>query len=282
MTRLRILRIALLAVVCVSALAAAAPFTRLPVGKATVSWRADLPLSVTTPLWLHLHGATDTVEAAFASLNTSGVLVTLTLPGLSKVYADHFADPAAFATLLREVTETVRRASGQTEWTPGELTVSSFSAGFGGVRQLLRQPAAFERIAVLVMADSIYCGYAGPPAERQVDPGLMEGFLRFARLATEGRKRMLITHTQQVPEGYASTTETAHYLLTHTGGERRREEVVWTPGLTQISRCRRGDLEVIGFQGAEAKDHLQHLRSLGLFLDRVRQPGTEKQKLLPD
>ena len=77
------------------------------------------------------------------------------------------------------------------------------------LRQLLRQPAAFERIGTLVMADSIYCGYAGPVAERQVDPALMEGFLRYARLAADGKRRMLITHTRQVPEGYASTTETA-------------------------------------------------------------------------
>lgn len=266
---------ALLVVTLVSARSAAAPFTRLPVGKATVSLRTDLPLPANTPLWLHLHGATDTVEPAFASLTTPGVLATLTLPGLSKVYADHFADPAVFDTLLRDITETVRRASGQAAWTPGELTVSSFSAGFGGVRQLLRQPAAFDRIAVLVMADSIYCGYAGAPAEHRVDPNLMEGFLRFARLATEGRKRLLVTHTQQVPEGYASTTETADYLLTHTGGERHWEEIIWTTGLTQTSRCRRGGFEVIGFQGAEAKDHLQHLRALGLLLARASELGRQ-------
>ncbi|MFM8618391.1 MAG: hypothetical protein ACKOE8_06650 [Opitutaceae bacterium] len=151
-----------------------AAFTRIPAGKATVSLRAEaLPPGASTPLWLHLHGATATVEPAFAALGTPGVLVTLTLPGLSKVYADHFADPEAFEGLLRAVTAAVRAGSPGSDWTPGGITLSSFSAGFGGVRQLLRQPAAFNRIATLVMADSIYCGYAGPPEDHRLDAALI-------------------------------------------------------------------------------------------------------------
>lgn len=270
MTLSRFLGAVLMAVA--STACAAESFTQVAVGKAKVSWRTDTPLTATTPLWLHLHGDPRTVEQAFASLHTPGVLVNVTLPGLSKIYADYFSEPAAFDTLLREVTATLRRTAGLETWAPSMLTVSSFSAGFGGVRQLLRQPGAFERISVLVMADSIYCGYAGPVAERRVDPSLMEGFTRFAQLAAKGQKRLLITHTQQVPEGYASTTETADYLLAAIGGQRRAEEIVWAEGLTQTSRCTRGGLEVLGFMGAEAKDHMHHLRSLGLFLARVQMP----------
>jgi hypothetical protein len=251
--------------------AAEPTFLRLPVGRAVVSLRADAaPLPSSTPLWLHLHGAAATVEAGFARIETPGVLVTLTLPGLSKVYADHFADPATFEALLRDVTAAVRRAQPGSAWTAGELTVSSFSAGFGGVRQLLRQPAAFDRIATIVMADSIYCGYIGPVAEHRVDPALMEGFLRFAHLAAEGRRRMLITHTQQVPDGYASTTETADYLIAAFDGRREPVELAWGPELVPTGRFARQGFEVIGFTGADAKDHLQHLRSLGHFLARAR------------
>ena len=145
-------RLLLLVFLTLSAAAADVRFTREPAGKAVVSLVADVSPSATEPLWIHLHGATDTVERAFARLGAPGVLVTLTLPGLSKVYADHFAPPEAFESLLRETTAIVRRARGGGEWAPAQITVSSFSAGFGGVRQLLRQPAAFERIGTLVMA----------------------------------------------------------------------------------------------------------------------------------
>jgi hypothetical protein len=263
----------LLAATCLGFPAAAAEvsFAQLRIGKAVVSlpahWRT---LGPEVPVWLHLHGAPATVEAQFGGIGAPGILVNLTLPGLSKVYADHFAEPAVFDQLLADLEAALRRESAEQPWRLGRLTISSFSAGFGGVRQLLRQPAAFERIATLVMADSIYCGYAADPPARRVDPQLMEGFVRFARLAAEGRRRMLITHSQQIPEGYASTTETADFLIAQLGGERIPGAEVWAPALRELSRFSRDGLEIVGFAGDRPEDHLQHLRSLGRFLARVR------------
>lgn len=221
------------------------------------------------PVWLHLHGAPAVVEAQFASVGAPGVLVNVTLPGLSKVYADRFAAPGALAEVLTAVEAALRAEAPGTAWRLGELTVTSFSAGFGGVRQLLREPAAFDRIAALVLADSIYCGYTGDPKDRRVDPVLMNGFLRFARLAAEGRKRMVVSHSAQVPEGYASTTETADFLIRSLGGARTEETAAWAGGLTLNSHYRSGRLEILGFTGVGPEDHMRHLRALGVFLARV-------------
>lgn len=249
-------------------------FVRIPVGKAVVSLREGAaPAREPSAIWLHLHGATATVEQQFARIGAPGVLVTLTLPGLSKVYADHFAEEGVWGRMLRDVSEVVRLHGGGPGWEPGPLTVSSFSAGFGGVRQLLRQPEAFERINALVMADSIYCGYSGPATERRVDPELMAGFVRYARLAAQGKRRMLVTHSAQIPDGYASTTETADFLVAAVGGRRVEASDVWRDGLRATGRFARDGLEVVGFAGDEAKDHLQHLRSLGLFWERLRSPS---------
>lgn len=253
-------------------------FKQVRVGKAILSLPAHwTTLGPEIPVWLHLHGAPATVEANFAGLGAPGVLVNLTLPGLSKVYADYFAEPTVFPDLLRDTEAALQREAPAQAWRLGRLTVSSFSAGFGGVRQLLRQPAAFDRIAALVMADSIYCGYAGAIAEKHVDAALMEGFLRFARLAATGERRLLITHSQQVPEGYASTTETADYLITQLGGNRVAEERPWSPMLRQLSRFSRGQCEIVGFEGVRPEDHMQHLRSLGLFLRRAAEPTEARE-----
>lgn len=257
-----------------SCLGATSPiaFKQLRVGQAVVS----LPARWTTagaapeiPVWLHLHGAPATVEGQFASIGAPGVLVNVTLPGLSKVYADHFAEPTVLAELLRDTEAALRAESAAQPWRLGRLTVSSFSAGFGGVRQLLRQPAAFDRIAALVMADSIYCGYAGDPAAKRVDEELMAGFLRFARLADEGKKRLVISHSRQVPGGYASTTETADYLLEKLGGKRAFATEDWAGGLRLLSTFSQGRLEVLGFDGDGPEDHMHHLRSMGLLLERA-------------
>lgn len=245
-------------------------FKQLRVGTVVVS----LPAAWTRrgpdlPVWLHLHGAPAVVEAQFASIGAPGILVNVTLPGLSKVYADRFAAPGALAELLAAVEAALRAEAPEPGWRLGELTVTSFSAGFGGVRQMLREPAAFDRITALVMADSIYCGYTGDPKDKQVDPALMEGFLRFARLAADGRKRMVISHSAQVPEGYASTTETADFLIRALGGRRVEEPAAWDGGLQLLSHYRMGGLEILGFAGVGPEDHMRHLRGLGLLLARV-------------
>ncbi len=250
---------------------AAEVFKRVSVGAATVSlpggWAATATRS-DVPVWIHLHGATEVLEREFAAIGAPGVLVTLTLPGLSRVYAEHFASAAVFPELLKGV-ERVLRAEAAGEWQAGRLTVSSFSAGFGGVRELLKQPEAEARIAALVMADSIYCGYAGDGKARRVDAELMRGFASFARAAADGRKRMVISHSAQVPEGYASTTETADFLLAGLGGERSATADEWAPGWTVQSRFARGQLEILGFAGESAEDHLRHLRAIGTLLERV-------------
>jgi serine-type D-Ala-D-Ala carboxypeptidase/endopeptidase (penicillin-binding protein 4) len=249
-------------------------FKEIRVGRAVISlpshWTA---FDAEVPIWLHLHGAPEVVERNFAAVGAPGVLVNVTLPGLSKIYTDYFAAPEAFAGLLRDTETALRQESTAKPWRIGKVTVSSFSAGFGGVRELLKQPEAFERIRTIVMADSIYAGYVGAPAEKRVDPAAMAGFLRFARLAADGKKRMLITHSSQVPEGYASTTETADYLIAQLGGARTFATEEWPGGLRLRSNWSKGGLEILGFEGEAADDHMRHLRNLGAFLPRVAPVG---------
>lgn len=256
--------------VAAGAQAAETAARQLRAGPAVVTlpaaWRERGP---EVPVWLHLHGAPETTAAAFAGSGSPGILITVTLPGLSKVYADFFAEPGRLARLLEETAAAIRAEAPGGEWKYGPLTVSAFSAGFGGVRALLREPADFERIGTLVMADSIYCGYAGDAAAKQVDPALMAGFLRFAEAAAEGKKRFVLTHSEQVPEGYASTTETADYLLAKLGGTRTFEAQEWNHGLKLRSSFTRGRLDVLGFAGTAAEDHLRHLRGIGDFWDRA-------------
>ena len=94
-------------------------------------------------------------------------------------------------------------------------------------------PEHFDRIDGLIMADSIYCGYTGDPKDHKVDPALMDGFRRFALEAAAGRKTFLVTHSALIPEGYASTAETADFLIDAVAGRADPVKVDWATGWTQ-------------------------------------------------
>jgi len=145
----------------------------------------------------------------------------------------------------------------------GRVFVSSFSAGFGGVRELLALPEHFVRIDGLILADSLYAGYVGDPAQRRIDPAKMAGFRKFAAEAAAGRKTMIVTHSAQVPDSYASTTETADDLIKHAGGQAVADDADSGDGWRLKRRLARGRLLVLGFAGQGPEDHMRHLRRLG-------------------
>jgi hypothetical protein len=234
---------------------------------------AFIPAGGESDVTLHLHGAPTVVERNFLSAGCSGVLVNVTLPGLSSVYTERFRDPAVFRRILDETAGQLKAPGVKQEPRFRRVTVSSFSAGFGGVRELLKNEEAFDRIDAVVMADSVYSGYTGDPGRHEVNPANMEGFLKFACAAAQGHKRMIISHSQQRPDGYASTTETADYLISRLGGAREPIAESWPGGLQLLSRFRKGELEIYGLAGDTAADHMKHLQNLSSFLERTREYG---------
>ena len=211
---------------------------------------------------LHLHGTETVVEPAFVQAHWPGVLITFNRKGLSKAYAEPFSDKTLFPELLRKAIATLKEKKLADDPTLGRVVVSSFSAGFGGVRELLKVPEHFARIDGLVMLDSLYCGYSGDLSRRQVDPALMAGFRRFAIEAAAGRKTFVLTHSAQVPDGYASTTETADDLIRAVGGSAAAARVDHGDGWTETRSSSNGKLLILGFSGVEGVDHMRHLRRI--------------------
>ncbi|HEV3167798.1 MAG TPA: hypothetical protein VGZ22_27590 [Isosphaeraceae bacterium] len=213
-------------------------------------------------LVLHLHGAPGVVEPAILASGWPAALIEFNRKGLSRVYTEPFSDPALLPHLIDRALAAIKAEGLASNPREGTLVVSSFSAGFGGVREILKVPQHFDRIDAIVMADSLYAGYAGDPTQHEVDPRLMAGFARFAAEAAEGRKTFLLTHSAQVPEGYASTTETADFLIRSLGGMPELTKVDWGDGWTQVRRFSKGRFLVLGFHGTEGSDHLRHLRAI--------------------
>jgi len=222
---------------------------------ARLEHRRDLPLLV------HFHGDPKIVETAAASYGRAAV-IALQFGSGSATYAKPFEDSARFSALLKEAgtAASVRFSS---------ITLSGWSAGYGAVRSILLVPDYYVRIERVILIDGLHTGYPGGkpgPAESAIDPEPLDVFVRFARDAVAGRKRMLITHSEIFPGTFASTTETTDYVLGQLG-LRRRAVVRWGPmGTQQLSEVRQGGFHLVGFAGNSAPDHVDQLHSLAEYL----------------
>ena len=132
-------------------------------------------------------------------------------------------------------------------------------------RPELEVPENYHRVQFILLADGLHAGYADDPPDRRnplVVKENLDVFVRFARDATLGKKQMLLTHTEVFPGTYASTTETADYLLEELN-LRRTPVLKWGPvGTQQLSEVSRGSFLLKGYAGNSAPDHVDQLHSL--------------------
>lgn len=223
-------------------------------------------------LTIHFHGAGDTVKQNFASSRLQGPLAVLNFRGLSTAYSRPFLeDPQLFRKLLTEIDQHLsqdRLDEVQTPVGSRRLRLSCFSAGYGAVRQILSRPEDRRRVHSIVAADSIYAGIDPQAATREVLASNMTDFLLFADEACREQKSFLITHSSQ-PTEYASTTETAGWLLQKLNVPRSDVSNRRHADLHQTSYAAKGHFRVLGFSGVDGADHMAHLRNIRLFWDEL-------------
>ncbi len=223
-------------------------------------------------LLVHLFGASYVPMRGAVAAGGDYVVAVVNLGGGSSSYERPFADPAVFARLVRRIREeTARRTASRVQLR--SVTVSAFSAGYGGVRALLSDDATASTIDAVLLLDGLHANYI-PERTVIADGGVLDTakllpFLRYARQAAGGEHRMLITHSEIFPGTFASTTETTDWMIAGLGTA-RAPVVAWGPGgMQQLSELRRGGLEILGFAGNTGPDHIDHLHGIGAFLQRL-------------
>lgn len=237
---------------------------REPLELGTLFVLAKLKLKSPTPLFVHFHGGTWLPEVAAAMVGKTAV-ISVQLGSGSGAYAKPFSDPQLFSRLISGA----ESKAGVRFW---PITLTAWSAGYGAVREILKVPEAYARVDRVLLIDGLHTGYAGGKPgqggaqESQLETDGLEIFLRFARDAVAGRKQMIITHSEIFPGTFASTTETADWLLGQLG-LKRKAVVKWGPMRTQqLSQATAGKFWLIGFAGNSAPDHVDQLHSLPDYL----------------
>ena len=218
------------------------------------------------PLYIHFHGAPWLAEWSVQQRNKKAVILTVNLGAGSGVYSRAFSDPLTFAALLDEA---AKQLSAQRPPRFHPVVITSFSAGYGAVREILKTQSNWDRIDAIVLMDSLHTGYTtgNQPGPLETEP--MQPFVDFARAAVAGRKSLIVTHSEIFPGTFASTTETSDYLLAQLN-LKRTPALKWGPGgMQQTSEVRAGRFRLMGFAGNSAPDHVDHFHGLQQWLKYI-------------
>jgi len=210
-------------------------------------------------LMVHFHGH-EAVRKEWVQVMDGAVLVGIDLGLGSGAYEDAFQAPDVFPRLIEAVERAVAKKAGRKAAHVRHLGLSSWSAGYGAVQHILLQKYAQERVDTVVLLDGLHCGYSGAAINGQ--PIAM--FTDFAKRAAAGETLMFVSHSSIIPPGYASTTETADYLVHEVGGKLRDVRRSGPMGMTMITRYSKGNFHVRGFSG---NDKMDHCAQIGEFRD---------------
>ena len=208
-------------------------------------------------LTVHFHTADWFVIQEHVRRGARHPLATFYLGEGSSVYRRAFEDPSRFRRMLTVIEDRLG--------TPvNDLEVTSFSAGYGAVREIIKHPDYFARIRTIILADSMYAaletnGLRRPLAEH------IHVWAPFARAAMERKKTFVITYSAVPTTTYASSSECAQALLAVLGLRDIAADSIPASRDKDFPALRRadaGNLHVWGYAGTNAQAHMTHPRHL--------------------
>jgi len=221
-------------------------------------------------LLLHFHGVSYVPRHAVYHLKQNLILAVINLGSGSSVYEKPFFKESVFPDLIEMIIESVS-ANKLINVRTSRVILSSFSAGYGAIRAILKNHQTI--VEGIILLDGLHTDYI--PSGRVLAQGgelnikKLIGFVDFARLAIENKKVFLITHSEIFPGTYASTTETADFII-KTLKLNRKPVLEWGPmGMQMISKTKKSGLSILGFAGNSAPDHIDHFHGLPGFLELV-------------
>jgi hypothetical protein len=220
------------------------PWKNLAKGRFSAPREGALDASGHFDLVIHLHGD-ELARRELAASRQSFVLYSLTLePGEN--YAALFSGSGLYA----QTVAAVERAMGESHGAPahaGHVALTAWSAGYMGILAMLAQPEAKD-VDAIVLIDGLH----GPrdALDRQLAP-----FVDYARRAAAGERFLFVAHSSIDPPDFASTTESAHHLISALGARpvavRRNDRY----GLELVEFFTQKDFHVRGYAGNDKADH---------------------------
>lgn len=211
-------------------------------------------------LVFHLHSASWASEDQIYRSGANAILFNIHLGAFSSPYQNFFLNQSIFSTILVNINTLLQSNLVIQNPQISTLIITSFSAGYAGVREILKVNSYYNQISALNLADGLHASDYIPTMVTQ-----MQDFVRFTVDASNGQKIFLLTHSSIPTSGYRSTTQTADYLINELGITRVLYSATDEIG-TQYSRADTGNFHLKGYFGETANDHLKHLYGMPAML----------------
>jgi len=212
-------------------------------------------------LLVHFHGLGSIQEGNILRSQLNVAVVSVNVGAGSGPYEEAFRDPSVFARLVSYSAQVIEKSGRAPRSHLGRIAVSAWSAGYGAVASILRQPQNASRLDAVLLEDGLHSDWTDEK-RRIVAQAPLEKYARIAQRAIEENMLFALTHSAIPTEGYPCSTDTIGELLRMTDLEKTPDELVGPRGMRQIYTSDRGDFHVKGYEGTGVKDHIDHIRAM--------------------
>lgn len=230
-------------------------------------------------LLLHFHGYPPLVEDSIeeAGLNALVHITNLGLGG--RPYKARFAVPGAFDTLIADI-EKEAASLGLTDARVRRVAIATWSAGYGALFQILKDPQRETPIDAVLAMDGLHGSFVGGGRDVQLES--VQPYIDFGREAVANQRLFIITHSAITTAEYPSSTESAEAILAPLGIARKQVDPTYSPPpvtfatavtafpadgkkwLTAVNEAHEGDLHVYAYTGNTPEDHIAHLAQMSV------------------
>ncbi len=215
-------------------------------------------------LWMHFHSAAWFVISEYQRAEVRDPVLVFNLGQGSTVYST----PLAASGRLRPWLELAQRELGAREIS--KLNVTSFSAGFGAVRNLVGDPEVLAKLGTVILCDSMYGSFDPTKSDRTPLPAHVSVWNPLRDRAIAGKATWIVTCSRIAPPTYCGTFEVAQALVRSVGGEMKSEKP--DPAMTQglAESFTRGRWFVWNYEGTTPEAHMTHARRLAELIVESR------------
>jgi len=238
----------------------------------------SVPPTGDTVLTVHFHSGIWFAIQEHLRRGITGPLVAFYPGEGSTIYRKNFEDPTHFKILMDAVVAELKKRGAPPNTHIAAVDISSFSAGYGAVREIIKSPDYLKLIRRVVLCDSMYASLddtvssgVRKPAAEHIAP-----WIPIAQAAARGEKTFVFSHADVPTPTYANTAECAAALIEAIGAPREAVAPDSIPAASSdqtyplLYRSDIGNFHVWSYGGRDGMAHMtqaRHLAEIWLALD---------------